>query len=61
MNSNIIKDEEEQPASRQSYRIKKVETRSPKKIRDELIALNEEEHKLQMEKLEIHKCTTDQL
>ncbi len=49
MNSNIIKDEEEQPASRQSYRIKKVETRSPKKIRDELIALNEEEHHLQME------------
>lgn len=49
MNSNIIKDEEEHPASRQSYRIKKVETRSPKKIRDELIALNEEEQRLQRE------------
>jgi hypothetical protein len=33
----------------------------PIKIRDELIALNEEEQKLQMEILEIHKSTTDQL
>lgn len=60
LNSNIIKDEET-PSSKHSYRIKKIDNRSPKKIRDDLIVLNEEEHKLQMEILEIHKNTKRQL
>jgi len=46
LQNNIIKDEEEisqkAPSSRNSFRIKKVDNRSPKKVRDELFVLNEQ-------------------
>lgn len=68
LNSNIIKDEEQpSPLSKQSFRIKKVErgekgeARSPKKLRDDLIALNDDEMKLQREILETHKQYKAQL
>lgn len=45
LQNHIIKDEDEisqkAPSSRNSFRIKKVDNRSPKKIRDELFVLNE--------------------
>ena len=51
LHNNIIKDEERAPpippSSRNSFRIKKVETKSPKKVRDDLAVLNEVEYKLQ--------------
>ena len=51
LKNNIIKDElnelQDTPSSRQSFRIKKVDNRSPKKVRDDLVHINEEEFRLQ--------------
>lgn len=51
LKNNIIKDElnelQDTPSSRQSFRIKKVDSRSPKKVRDDLVHINDEEFRLQ--------------
>lgn len=51
LNHNIIRDEgqsNDAVATKQSFRIKKVtDTRSPKKMREDLVSLNQEEFKLQ--------------
>jgi hypothetical protein len=54
LQNNIIKDEEvgdeTPPGSRKStIRITKKDSRSPKKVRDDLIVLNNEEFKVQKE------------